>query len=105
VRSLAQEAVDMLGELPLSDFESDRKTHLAVTFLTVNVGEAAYRLSEADRRRYSRIDWSRIVGIRHRLVHGYDEVDLGLVWRTVNSEFPQLIAELDAILGPEDDAP
>jgi uncharacterized protein with HEPN domain len=36
--------------------------------------------------------------MRHRLVHVYYDVDLDVVWTTVNEDLPPLAAELDRVL-------
>ena len=42
--------------------------------------------------------WAKMIGMRHRLVHDYDAVDLDVVWDTVNFSIPPLIADLERIL-------
>jgi len=37
--------------------------------------------------------------MRNRLVHGYDAIDLEVLWDTVRVDLPQLIEELERILG------
>ena len=43
-----------------------------------------------------------MVGMRHRLVHGYDQIDLDAVWATVTNDLPPLIADLERILASEE---
>lgn len=62
------------------------------------IGEAASRVSPATRGLDSRIPWNEIVAARNRLVHGYDQVDLDVLWRIVAVELPPLIQELEALL-------
>ncbi|MFI5402875.1 MAG: DUF86 domain-containing protein [Planctomycetota bacterium] len=38
--------------------------------------------------------------MRHRLIHGYDRVDLDILWEVVRKDLPDLVAKLDAVLGP-----
>jgi uncharacterized protein with HEPN domain len=42
--------------------------------------------------------WLQIVGMRHRLIHGYDAVDLDVLWDTIIDDLPPLIDELEKIL-------
>lgn len=54
-------------------------------------------MSEETQQRYEEIPWTDIVGMRDRLIHGYFNVDLDLVWETVQRDIPQLKAQLTAI--------
>lgn len=42
-----------------------------------------------------------VVGMRNKLIHGYDQVDLGIPWDTVTDDLPHLIQELEAVLSVE----
>ncbi len=64
------------------------------------LGEAANRLSEAFRGRRSQIPWRLMIGMRNRLIHGYDEVDMEEVWNTAERDVPSLLVAL-ASLDPE----
>lgn len=41
----------------------------------------------------------RIVGLRNRLIHGYDSVDPELVWDVVKTKVPALKTQLKAAIG------
>jgi uncharacterized protein with HEPN domain len=58
------------------------------------IAEAARRVSEATRQTLPMISWQEINGMRNRLVHDYDDVNLNIVWRVVQSEIPNLIEAL-----------
>ena len=62
------------------------------------IGEAARRVSKSAREKYPEIPWPDIVGMRSRLIHAYDTVDLNLLWQTVATDLPELIAVLEEIL-------
>jgi len=74
---------------------------LSLTRLVEIVGEAASRVAAADRAAYPQIPWPKIVGMRQRLAHGYDVVDLQVLWDTITDDLPPLIAELKRALGEE----
>ena len=46
---------------------------------------------------YPSIPWPQIVGLRNRLIHGYDAVDFDILWDVLQFDLPALIAELRAI--------
>lgn len=65
------------------------------------IAEAARRISEATRQTLPNISWQEINGMRNRLVHEYDDVNLTIVWDVVQFEIPPLIAELKSRIPPE----
>lgn len=95
----AREAVEMVRAKARSDLDRDRKLELSLVRLVEVVGEAASRLSREEQARFPSIPWQQVVGMRHRLIHGYDTVDLQVLWDTVCVDLPPLIAALESILG------
>ena len=81
-----------------TDLDSDYMLQLAMTRLVEIIGEAASRVSEPTRDKHPGIPWPQIVGMRNRLIHGYDTVDLNLLWDTVETDLPPLIASLREIV-------
>jgi uncharacterized protein with HEPN domain len=75
-------------------FFTDRKTVDSVVRNLEVIGEATNRLPEDFRDQNPTIPWRRIIGLRHRIVHEYFDVDLALVWEIVQGELPVLEAEL-----------
>jgi len=65
------------------------------------IAEAARRVSAATRQTLSNISWQEINGMRNRLVHDYDDVNLNIVWDVIQSAIPPLIAELKSQIPPE----
>lgn len=63
------------------------------------IGEAASRLPAEFRERHAHIPWGRMIGLRHRVVHAYFDVDLELVWQIVNGELLDLKTQLQSLLG------
>lgn len=98
----AREAVEMARDHSESDLAGNRMLELALVRLVEIIGEAAARVSEETRARHAQIPWPLIVGMRNRLIHGYDEVDLQVLWETVTGDLPALIAQLDEVLPDED---
>lgn len=94
----ARQAYEMASGRKRSDLESDRMLQLALTRLVEIVGEATSRVSISTREKHCEVPWPDIVGMRNRLIHGYDVVDLDLLWNTVETDLPSLIAQLEAIL-------
>jgi uncharacterized protein with HEPN domain len=94
----AQEAVAIVGGKDRADLHCDRVLELALVRLVEIIGEAAARVNLETQDRYPGIPWKEAVGMRNRLVHGYDSVDLDVLWDTLEDDLPSLIAELEQIL-------
>ena len=83
-------------------FENDLMRRAAVMRQLEIIGEAARRLSEETRLELSEIPWRQIIGMRNRLIHGYDDVDLAIVWDSVQNDLPPLIAQLEQVVPTEE---
>ena len=84
-----------------SDLDSNRMLELSLVRLVEIIGEAATRVGAESREKYPSIPWLQIIGMRNRLIHGYDAVDLDVLWDTIIDDLPPLIAELEKILLPK----
>jgi len=61
------------------------------------LGEAATRVPSEMQQFHPSIPWSYIIGMRNRLIHGYDRVDLDIVWTVVVADLPPLATRLEEI--------
>jgi uncharacterized protein with HEPN domain len=71
-------------------FEQERLLQDGVTRQLEIIGEASRQLSEAFRARHAEVPWRAIVGMRHRIVHDYLNIDLEVIWDTVHHDLPGL---------------
>jgi uncharacterized protein with HEPN domain len=94
----AREAVAIARGKTRADLDTQRQLNLALVRLLEIVGEAAARVPAEERARYCDIPWAEIVGLRNRLIHGYDSVDFDILWRIVTDDLPPLIAALEKVL-------
>ncbi len=90
----AQEAIDMLGERSLDEMVANRAMTLALTRLVEVVGEAARQIPPEHREPIDDVPWHQVIGMRHRLVHAYRDIDTRILWQTITEELPPLIATL-----------
>lgn len=67
------------------------------------IGEAAGKVSVETQTAHPEIPWREITGMRHRLIHGYAEVRLDLVWVVIHDRITPLIAALEPLV-PADGA-
>ncbi len=94
----AREAQTLSRDKQRIDLDHDRVLELALTRLLEIIGEAAKRVPPDIQTQYPAIPWAQIVGLRNRLIHGYDAVDLDILWQIIRHDLPPLITTLDEIL-------
>jgi len=97
--SHAREAVAMTQGKARADLNSDRQLNLALVRLLEIVGEAAARVPVEEREKCPQIPWLDIVGLRNRLIHGYDSVDFDILWQIVQDDLPRPIQALEGLVG------
>lgn len=97
----ACEAAEMLQGHPRSNLDSDRVLSLALVRLMEIVGEASARTPQSFRDRHPQIPWQDIADLRNRLIHGYDAVDLDILWTIVHEDMPTLIDQLQDVIDSE----
>jgi uncharacterized protein with HEPN domain len=94
----AQEATAFVIGKSRAHLDSERMLCLALVRLVEIIGEAAANVSADTCTAYPDIPWSKIVGTRNRLIHAYYSINLDVLWGTIESDLPPLIATLTTIL-------
>jgi uncharacterized protein with HEPN domain len=96
-------AVQLAGESSRADLQGDLKLELALARCVEIVGEAANQLSEETRTSISEVPWRQVIGMRHRLVHAYFNVDLNHLWDTIEGDLPPLLEVINRVLAEHDE--
>ncbi len=94
----AQKAVAFAAHRTRQDLDTDEQFALALTRLLEIIGEAAGSVSEEMRTRNPVIPWRAIISTRNRLIHGYFDVDLDVLWNIVANDLPVLTREIERLL-------
>lgn len=102
---MARKASGKVRGLSRAEYDADEDLRLALTHLIQTLGEAARRVSPPFQQTHPEIPWRKIVGMRHKVVHDYLEVDYDLVWDVVTAELPPLVRQLSQIVPPEASGP
>lgn len=69
----------------------------AVTTPLYNIGEHVYNLSDEFKAAYPGIPWAKISGLRHRLVHDYDNTNWGLICLIIFDVLPEFYQSVATI--------
>lgn len=70
--------------------ETNWDLHDAILHNFIMLGEAANHITSKFAQSHPEVDWVSIAGMRHRLVHDYDEVDYDILWDAMTNDIPQL---------------
>ena len=78
-------------------FIHDDKTVDAVVRNLEIIGEATNRLPAQFKEHHCLIEWSKIVGLRHRIVHQYFGIDREIIWEIITADLPLFKSQLERI--------
>ena len=104
MRDAAESALHFVQGRQRQDLDRDEMLLFALVRAVEIIGEAAARVSAEGRAELSEIPWPLIVGMRHRLVHAYFDIDRDILWATVQQSLPPLLAQLGAVLSAADES-
>ena len=98
----ARDAQGFVAGLDKAAFLASRLHQNAVIRSLEVIGEAANTLTPECRAALPDIPWRDIIGLRHRLIHGYAEVRLDRVWTIVQTDLAPLVAALEPLIPPDE---
>jgi uncharacterized protein with HEPN domain len=88
------EAIGFAANRTCADLDTDRILLLALVKCIEIIGEAASKVSDSTKAGAPGIPWRNIIDMRNRLIHGYQNMNLNIIWRTVTEEIPLLVPML-----------
>ncbi|HML37719.1 MAG TPA: DUF86 domain-containing protein [Bacillota bacterium] len=94
-----EDADSYVNNLNYDVFLKDSKTMSATAFVLGQIGELAVRISSETETSYPEIDWKGMRGMRNKIVHDYENVDLMILWNTLKNDLPDLLKQIRKILG------
>lgn len=98
---MSLQAQEILSGKSREDYDKEIVLRLALTHLIQIIGEAAQRVSKEFQSQYPQVPWREIIGMRHRIVHDYLNIDEDVVWQVAQNDLPQLVTVLQKIIPPQ----
>lgn len=101
LQRFAEEALSFIQGMSKEDFLQDRKTQQAATLNLITLGEISTILKNKAPHflaRSTEISWKDISGMRHRLVHGYNDINPNVVWDTLTEYVPKLLEQIPSLM-------
>ena len=102
IRSAADLLAEFLAGKTFADYQRDAMLRAAVERQFEIIGEAVSQLARLDEELAAHItNYRRVIAFRNILIHGYSDVDDGLVWDVVETNLPLLRHEVERLLDDE----
>lgn len=98
MRANCEEILFLVKGKSKTNLESDRVLSLAVVRLMELLGEAATRIPDEIRQENSKMPWIQMIGLRNRLIHGYDDIDFDVIWNVISKDIPLLLDQLSSLV-------
>ncbi len=100
MQQAAQDACAFVEGLDKTGFLEDKKTQQAVVMCLIIIGEAATKVMDnyaEFTQSHAHVPWRSMRGMRNRIAHGYFDINLSVVWETVQTALPELLKQLAAV--------
>ena len=107
IQQAAIDARSFVDGLAKEDFLADKRTQQAVIMSLIIIGEAATQIMDgytAFTQAHSEVPWRSMRNMRNRMAHGYFDINLDIVWDTVQEWLPELLKQLPSVLQDSDQA-
>jgi uncharacterized protein with HEPN domain len=97
---MCQKGLEIIAYKTRQDYDDDAVLNLALAHIIQVIGEAADHVSDEFREEHPQIPWHEIIGMRHRIVHDYMNVDEDVVWSVVQNDLRPLMEVLERTIPP-----
>lgn len=99
LRDAARKILRFTAGSTYEDFLANEEKQWAVMHGIEIIGEASAKMSAEFIAAHPDLPWKQMRGMRNVLIHGYADVDLTVVWAVVHEDLPDLIDQVEKVLG------
>ncbi|MEK7674145.1 MAG: DUF86 domain-containing protein [Patescibacteria group bacterium] len=98
IRDAIEKIEKYLNEINYDDFAKKNRDYDAILMQIVVIGEAVNNLSDEFKEKHQNLPWYQAVGLRNRIAHGYVDVDIEVIWKTIKEDIPILSKDISFLL-------
>ena len=84
--------------ITIERFLTDEERQDLILYPLGQIGECANNISDASREKHNNILWNPIIGIRNRIFHSYEHINMRIIYNAAQEHIPVLIPQLKKIL-------
>jgi uncharacterized protein with HEPN domain len=106
MQQAATDACSFVEGLAKEDFLEDKRTQQAVIMNLIIIGETVTKVMDGYAefsQAHGQVPWRNMRGMRNRIAHGYFDINLDVVWDTVQTALPELFKQLPSVRQDADD--
>ena len=93
-----KEVENYIEGLTTEVFMGDKKTITACAFTVSQIGELSNDISDETQTKYDNIPWKAMKGMRNKIIHDYENIDLAVLWATIQKSLPELKLEIEKMI-------
>ena len=93
----ANKVCEYCKDVSYEEFHANDMLIEACVFNLGQIGELTTKLGEAFKKENTQVAWAQIYGLRNRIVHDYEGVNLRLIWEIISDDMPELRSALNGI--------
>ena len=83
-----------IGDNDYASFSNNDMLIDACVFNLSQLGEVANRIDVEYEEAHQEIPWRQIYGLRNRIIHDYEGINLKLIWEIIKDDLPELLEKL-----------
>ncbi len=91
---------EFTNEITFDEFQNDRKTIKAVLYNLAIIGEAVRSIPSEWESSHPEIPWNDVRGMRNIVIHEYFQVNLSIIWQTIQEDLVSLEDSLRQLINP-----
>ena len=97
IKNYAIQAIQFKADIDFENFSQDTKTIAACVLNLSQIGELTGRLDDNFLNAHNHIPWRKMKGMRNRIVHDYEGIQLNIVWDVLVDFLPELIEKINSL--------
>ena len=97
---MCRKTADKVGGKSRAEFDRDENLLMAIAHIIQIIGEAARNVEDDFQKAHPEIPWAKVIGMRHKVVHDYMDVNYDIVGDVATVEIPSIVPVLEKIVKP-----
>jgi len=99
IKNYCEDILEFATNSTHDEFINNKQINYSICFPIAQIGELSNKLTKEFRNEHDHIEWTGIIAVRNRIIHGYGSVKMDFVWEVmIKDDIPQLKVDIEKIL-------